>query len=139
MEPKASISFMAESVEVFEDEYTLDHVVFGLHFGQGDPEKGGEHWNFTRSMPEEQSEALKGVCTVKEIQQVTVYGGIRSLSINSRQLSCKFDEDAALKTGVSNLVIGYTLADKQWDRVQKTAERLFGGEGYFTLDRGWNR
>jgi hypothetical protein len=86
---------------------TPDFVVHGIYFGEGDPEKGGQHWNFTRILGEDDD----GVCTVKEIQEVTVYGGIVRFTLARDSATCEFDEDAAKETGVRKLLIDYNIDD----------------------------
>jgi hypothetical protein len=132
MNPKAEISFHAESVEIIDNEFTPDFTVIGFHFGQGDPEKGGQHWNFTQSIPPEDG-IFDGVCTVKEIQQVTVYGGIRRFELWSDHLVCEFDERTSPKTGTEKLCISYAIPTEQWEKLAAMAGRVFEGRSCFEV------
>jgi hypothetical protein len=130
MNPEAEISFHAESVEIIDKEFTPDFAVIGFHFGEGDPEQGGQHWNFTQSIPCEDG-IFDGVCTVKEIQQVTVYGGIRRFEMWPDHLVCEFNERTSPKTGVEKLRISYTLSSQQWENLVEMAKRVFAGQSCF--------
>jgi hypothetical protein len=112
-----------------EDGYTPDFVVHGIYFGEGDPEQGGQHWNFTRALGEDDD----GVCTVKEIQQVTVYGGIVRFTLARHSMTCEFDEKAAKETGVRKLHIEYGIDDDTWQSLVKQAKFVFYGEEYFEV------
>jgi hypothetical protein len=123
------IHFKANLVSGDEEEYTPDFVVHGIYFGEGDPEGGGQHWNFTRSLGYDDD----GVCTVKEIQQVTVYGGIVRFSLTRQSVTCEFDETTAKETGVRKLLIEYNIHDDTWQSLVKQAELVFDGQGYFEV------
>jgi hypothetical protein len=122
------IRFNAEMVAAHEEEFAPDFVVHGMYFGQGDPEQGGQHWNFTRSLNDDD-----GVCIVKEIQEVTVYGGIVSLKLTRRSLACAFSDTAARSTHTRGLLIAFEIDDKSWEALVKQAKLIFDGEGYFEL------
>lgn len=109
--------------------YTSDFVVHGIYFGEGDPEQGGQHWNFTRSRGEDDD----GVCTVKEIQQVTIYGGIVRFTLARDRVTCEFDEEEAKETGVRKLFIEYSINDDTWQSLVEQAKLVFDGEGYFEV------
>jgi hypothetical protein len=119
----------ADLVAGDEEEYTPDFAVHGIYFGEGDPERGGQHWNFTRNSGEDDN----GVCTVREIQQVTIYGGIVRFSLARHSVTCEFDEKAARETGVRKLVIEYSINDDTWQSLVKQANFVFDGEGYFEI------
>jgi hypothetical protein len=123
------IRIKANLVVAEEDEYTHDFVIHRICFGEGDPEQGGQHWNFTRSLGEDDD----GVCTVKEIQQVTVYGGIVRFSLARDSVTCEFDEETANETGVRKLFIEYIINDDTWQSLVKQAKLVFDGEGYFEV------
>jgi len=112
-----------------EEEYTPDFVVHGIYFGEGDPERGGQHWNFTRSSGEDDD----GVCIVKAIQQVTVYGGIIRFTLTRHSMTCEFDEKTAKKTGVRKLHIEYSINEHAWQSLVKQAQFVFDGEEYFEV------
>lgn len=112
-----------------ENGYTPDFVVHGIYFGEGDPERGGQHWNFTRTLGEDDD----GVCTVKEIQQVTVYGGIVRFTLARHRMTCEFDEEAAKETGVRKLHIEYSIDEEAWQSLVKQAKFVFHGEEYFDV------
>ena len=123
------ISFDAEFIEALSKEFTPDFTVHGIHFGEGDPENGGEHWNFSRALTTED----EGVCTVKEIQQVTIYGGIARFSLGRNSLICDFDEEISPKTGTKKLCISYELPDPKWEALKAKAKLVFSGEEYFEI------
>lgn len=130
MHPETSneLRFHADLVSAIEEEYTPDFKVHGIYFGEGSPEQGGQHWNFTRSFDDDD-----GVCTVKEIQEVTVYGGIISCVITRQALICEFDEEAAKETMIRKLHITFELDDETWKAVTNQALLVFDGEPYFQL------
>ncbi|HKQ92257.1 MAG TPA: hypothetical protein VJZ77_16475 [Blastocatellia bacterium] len=123
------IRIKASLVAGEQEEYTSDFVVHGIYFGEGDPEQGGRHWNFTRNLGEDD----EGVCTVKEIQQVTVYGGIIRFTLARDSVTCEFDEEAAEETGVRKLLIDYNIDDDTWRSLLKQAKFVFDGEEYFEV------
>lgn len=125
----------AEFIEAIEEEFTPTYKVVGIFFGEGDPEEGGQHWNFTQSIAEDDEDE---VCTVKEIQQATIYGGITKFMMNSNGLVCKFDEAAAQKTGINELEIQYNLDEEKWVELSSMAKRVFEGANYFTLNEAFN-
>lgn len=125
------ISFAAELVAAQQEQYTPDCIVHGIYFGSGDPELGGQHWNFTRILGDDDD----GVCTVKEIQEVTVYGGIKSFSMTRTGLACEFDTDTSRQTGTRNLEISYTVDDPTWSSMIEQSQYVFQGQPYFTLER----
>jgi len=112
-----------------EEQYTPNFVVHGIHFGEGDPERGGQHWNFTRNLGEDDD----GVCIVKEIQQVTDYGGILRFTLTRHSMTCEFDEKTAKKTGVRKLHIEYSINEHAWQSLVKQAKFVFDGEEYFEV------
>ena len=122
------IRFNAEMVAAHQEEFTPDFVVHGMYFGQGDPEQGGQHWNFTRSLNDDD-----GVCIVKEIQEVTVYGGIVSFKLTRRSLACEFSDATAKSTRTRRLLIGFESDDEAWEALVKQAKLVFDGEGYFEI------
>lgn len=124
------LRFHADFVEGFEESYTPTYVVHGIHFGEGDPEQGGQHWNFTRSLGEDDH----GVCTVKEIQAATLYRGIESVALTRQRLECHFNERGSRETGVRKLVITYSPDDETWAELIRAAKFVFQGESYATID-----
>ena len=122
------IRFTAEMVAAEEDEFTPDFVVNGIYFGEGNPEQGGQHWNFTRSLNDDD-----GVCIVKEIQEVTVYGGIVRFTLSPHNLVCEFNEKTARATRTRRLLISFAIDDEMWKALVKQAKRVFEGEEYFEL------
>ncbi|HEX9002235.1 MAG TPA: hypothetical protein VGB07_20170 [Blastocatellia bacterium] len=124
----SELRFHADMVTAIEEKYTPDFIVHGIHFGEGDPEQDGQHWNFTRS-----SDKDDGVCTVKEIQELTVYGGIIACSLTRHYFSCEFDDGAVQKTMTHKLHITYELNDETWQAIMKQALLVFDGEDYFKI------
>jgi hypothetical protein len=117
-------------IEVQEEEFTPDFTVVGIYFGEGDPEQGGQHWNFSQSIGDDEDE---GVCTVKEIQQVVLYGNIDEFSISQSQVKCVFSDSALAKTGAKKLIINYELNDQEWVSLSNMAKKVFCNESYFTI------
>jgi hypothetical protein len=122
------LRFRAEMVAGHEEEFTPDFVVHGIYFGEGDPEQGGQHWNFTRSLNDDD-----GICVVKEIQEVTEYGGIDRFKLTRRSLICDFNDAAAQSTRTRRLVITFEIDDETWEALVKQATLVFDGEAYFEL------
>lgn len=126
--PKPLLSFAAEDVGTDTTEYTPDCVVYLLAFGKGDPEGNGHCWTFSRSFDDDW-----GVCTVREIQQATIYGGIERFRLHRSGFECEFDEKAAEEVGFSELSVAFALTDKAWHEVAETAKIVFRDCAYFTL------
>lgn len=124
----AELQFNAEMVAADEEEYTPDFVVHGIYFGEGDPESGGQHWNFTRSLNDDD-----GVCIVKEIQEVTVYGGIVSCRLTRQSFACEFNNETAQETQTRRLFITFEIDDETWKSLATQARLVFTGESYFNL------
>lgn len=121
------VSFTAEFVEAMEEEFTPDFKVVGIHFGEGDPEKGGQHWNFSQSTED------TDICVVKEIQQLVFYGKIDNFLISKDWIECEFKDEISSKLQFRKLKIHYTLSQQKWDRLSKMACRVFEGKDFFKL------
>ena len=102
----SSLSFVAENVSADTTDYTRDCVVYRIAFGTGDPEAGGDCWSFSRSFDDDW-----GVCTVREVQQATVYDGIESFRLRRSGVECVFDAKTAKKTGYRELRIAFAIDD----------------------------
>jgi hypothetical protein len=122
--------FNAELVAAQQEEFTSDCIVHGIYFGTGDPEAGGQHWNFTRILGEDD----EGVCTVKEIQELTVYGGITSFTMSRNGLACEFNAKTSRLTGTRRLQITYAVDDATWAAMIEQARYVFEGEACFVLE-----
>lgn len=122
------LSFVAENVGADTTEYTRRCVVYLIAFGTGDPEANGHCWTFSRSFDDDW-----GVCTVREIQRATIYGGIKSFKLHRSGLECVFDPKAAEKAGFRVLRITFVIDDKTWWELTATAEIVFRDCPYFTL------
>jgi hypothetical protein len=120
----------SEFVEAVSEEFTPDFIVHGIYFGEGDPEQGGEHWNFTRSLETDDDDR---VCTVKEIQRVTIYGGISRFILERNHITCEFDEQNSRKTGTKKIEIVFDISDKEWGKLVEKAKLVFSGESYFEI------
>jgi allantoicase len=94
-----------------------------------DPEQGGEHWNFTRTL----ETGDDGVCTVKEIQQVTIYDGINRFLLDRNHVICEFDEQHSKETGTKKIEITYDISEKEWEKLVEKAKLVFSGESYFEI------
>ncbi len=101
------IRFAAERAVGHEEVYTPDFVVHGIYFGEGDPDHGGQHWNFTRTLGEDDD----GVCTTREPQQITVYGGIHRFVLTRDSVTCGFAARTADVTEVRRLLIDLRIDD----------------------------
>ena len=126
----SEITFNAEFVEALSDNDNPDFIVHGIYFGEGDPEQGGEHWSFTRVLENDDD----GVCTVKEIQQVTIYRGIDKFLLGRTHLICEFDKAHSVETGTEKLVITYDIPDDEWEKLTNVAKLVFSGENYFEIE-----
>ena len=104
------IEFHAHLVETWSQAYTEDFLVYSILFEESDPEAGGQSWHFSRSLGEEDD----GVCTVKEIQKITFYEGIKSFQLDKHQLTCEFTLARANEIGIDGLLITYALSDEEW-------------------------
>jgi hypothetical protein len=124
----STLSFVAEDVGADTTEYTRECVVYLIAFGTGNPEAGGHCWTFSRSFDDDW-----GVCTVREIQQATVYGGIESFRMHRSGVECVFDPKTAKETGYRELRIAFAIDDKTWREVAETANVVFRDCAYFTL------
>jgi hypothetical protein len=124
----STLAFVAEDVEADTTEYTRECVVYLIAFGAGDAEAGGHCWTFSRSFDDDW-----GVCTVRGIQQATVYGGIESFSLHRSEVVCLFGPNAAEKTGCRELKIAFAIDDNAWREVADTAKLVFRDCPYFTL------
>lgn len=125
---KPLLSFVAEDVGADTTEYTPECVVYLIAFGTGDPEADGHCWTFSRSFDDDW-----GVCTVREIQQATIYGGIEAFKLHRSGLECVFEPKAAEKAGFRELRISFAVDDKTWQGVAATARIVFRDCPYFTL------
>ena len=123
------IDFYANAVEAFSQKYTDDFIVHQIFFEESDPEAGGQSWNFSRSLGEDDD----GVCTVKEIQQAVVYDGILKFQISRVRLACEFDGETARKTGTDRILIRYDLSDETWESVCALAKLVFSDKPYFSI------
>lgn len=121
------INYKAYYVEALSEEFTPDFIVYGIYFGEGDPEQGGQHWNFTRTLETDDV----GVCTVKEIQQVTTYGGIERFTLSRNAVICDFDDSHTEETGTKRLSIEFDISEAQWNKLLEKARLVFSGEEYF--------
>jgi hypothetical protein len=120
------LQFHAEMVAAHQEQYTSNFTVHGIYFGEGDPEQGGQHWNFTRCLNDDD-----GVCTSKEIQEVTTYGGIDSFTLTRQRLVCEFNNETAHATQTRKLIITFDLDDEIWGNLLMQTKLVFTGENYF--------
>lgn len=126
--PERLLSFVAEHVGSDTTKYTPLCVGYMVSFGTGDPEADGHSWNFSRSLDDDW-----GVCTVREIERATVYGGIESFTLNRSGVECAFDADAADETGFRALRITFAIDDSTWHQLVATAKVVFRDCPYFTI------
>jgi hypothetical protein len=126
--PDSTLSFLAEDVGADTTEYTPECVVYLIAFGEGDPAANGHCWTFSRSFDDDW-----GVCTVREIQKATVYGGIERFMLLRSGVECVFGPKAAAETGYRELTIAFTIDDKTWREIAETAKVVSRDCPYFTL------
>jgi len=124
----STLSFVAEKVGANTTEYTPECVVYLIAFGTGDPEAGGHCWTFSRSSDDDW-----GVCTVREVQRATVYGGIETFRLHRSGVECVFDPRAAAETGYRELTVAFAIDDAAWREVADTARVVFRDCPFFTL------
>ena len=124
------IEVSAELIEAVEEKYTSNFTVVGIYFGEGDPEKGGQHWNFTQSIGDDED---KGICVVKEVQEIVFYGNIEEFVISKKQLKCVFSDSMIETTGTKDLIINYNISDQKWSEISVMAKKIFKGESYFRI------
>jgi len=129
------VNFKAEIVETHKETFSEDFAVFSLFFEEGDPEEGGESWNFQRALGndgtlENLGEDDEGVCAVKEIQQETFYDGIESFELSRNSAICIFKEGISR---YSKLHITYDIDDSQWENLKTVALLVFKHENYFSI------
>lgn len=124
----SSLSFVADNVRADTTEYTPECVVYLIAFGTGDPEAGGHCWTFARSFDDDW-----GVCTVREIQQATVYGGIERFRLHRSGVECVFAPKAAAEIGYRELRIAFALDDETWRELEEAARIVFRDCPCFTL------
>jgi hypothetical protein len=130
--------FTANKVEVFREVFSDDFTVFSIFFEEFDPEEGGESWNFQRALGtdgkiESLGEDDDGVCTVKEIQQVTIYEGIQKVELSQTRLICEFDPETIKDTGTDALEINYEISGDTWDKLREMAALVFKKREYFKI------
>jgi hypothetical protein len=122
------LTFVAEDVEANTTEYTQECVVYLIAFGTGDPEADGHCLTFSRSFDDDW-----GVCTVREIQRATVYGGIEQFKLHRSGVECVFEPKSAEKVGFRELRVSFAVDDKTWQDVAATSRIVFRDCPYFTL------
>lgn len=122
------LSCVAEDVGGGTIEYSPDNIVYWIAFGAEGREADGHCWTFSRSFDDDW-----GVCTVREIQRATIYGGIEKFQLRRSGVECVFDQKAAEKTGFNELRIAFAIDDKSWQELAATAKIVFRDCLYFTL------
>jgi hypothetical protein len=125
---ESTLSFVAEDVVADTTEYTPECVVYTIAFGTGDPEADGHCWTFSRSFDDDW-----GVCTVREVQQATFYGGIERFRLQQSGVECVFGSKAAREAGCRELRITYSIDEMTWREIVETARVVFRDCPYFTL------
>jgi hypothetical protein len=123
----SSLSFVAENVAADTTAYTSECVVYLIAFGTGDPEAEGHCWTFSRSFDDD------GVCTTREIQLATIYGGIERFKLHRSGLECVFDSKASEATGFRELRVTFAIDNETWQEVKETAKVVFRDCDYFAL------
>jgi hypothetical protein len=124
------LTFAATDVASETIEYTPTCVVHLIAFGIGDPESDGHCWTFSRSFDDDDW----GVCTVREIQQATLYEGIASLHFYRAGLECKFTPAGAAVAGIGVLRIRFEIEDEAWDQLAAIARTIFRDRDYFRCE-----
>ena len=101
-------SFVANSVDGFENYFSEDFVVWNIFFEGSDPEQGGQSWSFQRALGkdgtlESLGEEDEGICTVKEVQQATFYECVKKVILARESFFCEFTEKGAKESGASSI------------------------------------
>lgn len=122
----ATISFTAEHVDTHIEDFTETSRVYGVYFEAGDPEAGGESWNFTRSFEDDD-----GVCTVREVQRATLYDQIQDLQLSRSELICTFEPRAQGVAGCARLEIHLEVDDATWERVAQMMDMVCSGKAFY--------
>jgi hypothetical protein len=123
------LSFFAEHVGTDTTAHTPEFVVYLIAFGRGDPQAGGHEWNFSRCFEEDW-----GVCTVREIQEAVVYGGIERFRLQRFGVECDFDPKAAKELGFFGLRIAFEVDDTAWHELLATAKIVFRDCAFFSAE-----
>ena len=124
-------TFTAIQVEAYDTEYGDDFVVHQIFFEDFAPEEGGQSWNFSRVLGDED----EGVCTVREIQQTTFYDGISSFRLSADCIVCSFTEDGARQAGTDGLTIMFKdIQPAMWRQVAAMAALVFTDRDYYSCD-----
>ncbi len=122
-----TISFTAERVSTWVENFTETFRVHGVAFEAGDPDsEDGEGWNFSRS-----SEDDDGVCTVREIQRATLYDGIQDLHLSRTLLLCTFEPGSVDEAGCARLEIHLELDDETWEIIARMMSIVCAGKPFF--------
>ena len=121
-----TISFTAERVATHVQDYTDTFRVYGVYFESGDPESGGESWNFTRSFEDD-----GGVCTVREVQRATLYDKIQELQLSRSYLICTFEPAGHDAAGCARLEINLSVDDSTWERVAQMMDTVCSGKNFY--------
>lgn len=86
---KDEIRYVAAEVAGFEDTIEPAMTIHGIYFAQDTSNDEAENWSFTRAFWDND-----GVCTMKEPQAVTLYGGITECTLTRNSFFCVFEEYA---------------------------------------------
>ena len=121
-----TISFTAEHVDTHIEDFTETFRVYGVYFEAGDPEAGGESWNFTRSFEDDD-----GVCTVREVQRATLYDQIQELQLSRSELICTFEPGAQDATGCARLEIHLNVDDATWEKVAQMMDTVCSAKAFY--------
>lgn len=120
------LTFHADRVAVDSTDYGDDYRVHSAHFGTGDPEVDGHHWHFSRCFRDDD-----GVCTSREIQQATLYEGIRTFQVSRTNIRCIFESSGAREVGIRELSISFEVDDAQWRRLSEMLDVVFRDKPYY--------
>ena len=131
MDIKNKLEFKSEFVDLDEVTYTPDYSVIGIYFGEGDPQKEGQHWNFSLSLGEDEDQ---GVCTIRDVNRVILYKGIAQFNLSRNWLVCEFSNEGIQETNVKTLVINFDIDDSKWKSLVDMAKRVFVHESCFQLN-----
>ena len=121
------LAYQADQVKSLVVDYTSKFRVYSAHLGVGDPERGGHHWSFSRSLEDDD-----GVCTVREIQRATLYEGIRSFRLVRTGLNCVFETAAVPEVGITELEITFAIDDSTWNELSSALDDVFRDRPYYT-------
>ncbi|NOK60175.1 MAG: hypothetical protein GFH27_549291n368 [Chloroflexi bacterium AL-W] len=94
-------------------------------FSENDELESGQHWHFTCGISSDENEPDDEVCTMKEIQEVTLYRGIDWFQFERNKLTCEFIDNALRAIKAKSLLIEFQLNDVEYTELVEMTKRIF--------------